>query len=107
MKTTKVIEITLCDVCGQEKRHQDWPCARCKRDICDACEESFRIEMSHSSRERRRYGMTSSRGTSHINLGAVNRVCKDCAVVIVDGLNALGLVGKPKEDVEKFMAVMD
>ena len=45
--------------------------------------------------------------TSHIALGDSKRVCKECAVAIVEGLNALGLVGKPQDEVDKFMAVMD
>jgi len=107
LKTTKTIEITICDVCGNEKRHQDWPCSRCGRDICDGCEEHFYIDMRHTSKDRTY--RTGVRGctVSHISLEASQRVCKECAVAIVEGLNALGLVGKPQDEVDKFMAVMD
>jgi hypothetical protein len=110
MKTTKIVEITLCDVCGNEKRHQDWPCSRCKRDICDGCEESFYVEMRHNSKERQYpsgNSILASTNGSYINLGYSGRVCRDCAVTIVAGLDALGLVGKPKNEVDEFMAVMD
>jgi hypothetical protein len=107
VKTTKTIEITICDVCGQEKRHQDWPCSRCKRDICDGCEEHFYIEMRHTSRDRTYMAGIRGSSTSHIALGDSKRVCKECAVAIVEGLNALGLVGKPQDEVDKFMAVIN
>jgi hypothetical protein len=107
MKTTKTIEITLCDVCGIEKRNQDWPCSRCKRDICQGCEEHFYIDMRHISRDRNYQNGMMGSSSSHIELGDSKRVCKDCAVAIVEGLKELGLVGKTQNQVEKFMAVMD
>jgi len=107
MKTTKTVEITICDICGKEKMHQELSCSRCGKDICDYCVESFRIEMYHRSKVKTsQFGMDSY-SNNHINLGANERICSQCAVVIMAGWNALGLIGKPREEVDKFMAVLD
>lgn len=38
----------------------------------------------------------------HMTLSANQRVCKECAVKIVKGLDAVGLIGVPREDLDKF-----
>lgn len=94
MKTTKTIEITICDVCGNEKRHQDWPCSRCHKDMCDGCEEHFSVDIQRVGKEKYAPSGQVSFSQHQVYRDYPPRMCKECAVVIIDGLKALGLVSQ-------------
>lgn len=49
MKTTKVINIWVCDNCGQETRYQPSKCLECSKELCSGCVGTFSVEvMSHT-----------------------------------------------------------
>lgn len=90
MRTTKTIEIDICDRCGKEGSPRK--CNLCKREICDGC-----FEMVHAEVERYtplQTGLLGMRSTSitRIHFGHNGIYCIDCSQRVVKALQELGLV---------------
>lgn len=48
MRTTKVVNITVCDLCGREQNWPDRKCSSCGREICERCQYSLRVTVEGS-----------------------------------------------------------
>jgi len=89
MKTTKTIEIEICDHCGQESRPRK--CDLCKREVCDRC-----ADMIHAMVER--YSPSISGGAwcsnflDRLHTKHNGTYCTECAVKVVKALRELRLV---------------
>lgn len=49
MKTTKVVEIEICDSCGREVTYPQ-TCTGCGKEICNSCTGNFLIRVIESTK---------------------------------------------------------
>ena len=90
MRSTKTVEIEVCDVCGEEKSFRKQLCGKCGKDCCELCAEIFRVDVRRIKGEIGEYN---------------SYYCKECAKPVVDSLVAAGLI--EKIDTEDNGAVLD
>lgn len=98
MKTTKIVEIEICDLCGLE-RYSLRPCASCGIELCSACTVRFKIDITR----------VESHPQSHNNLRSETHIpqdvfgedhyynetyCRACSSLIDRNLRAVGFVPK-------------
>jgi hypothetical protein len=90
MKTTKTIEIEVCERCGQETKLRE--CSRCKREICDYCAEVFHAAVEHykpvSATPEGFCGFTINRVYEKFN----GRYCTECSTKVIKMLRLFGLI---------------
>lgn len=48
MKTTKVVPIEICDICGQETSPQK--CAKCGKEVCQECMDTFTVRVTENQK---------------------------------------------------------
>ena len=111
MRSTKTVEIEVCDVCGDEKSFNKQLCGKCGKDCCELCAEIFRVDVRRIKGEIGEvWGGSPSRplrGTTvhHIKLKYNSYYCKECAKPVMESLVAVGLI--EKIDTEDNGAVLD
>jgi hypothetical protein len=102
MKSTKIVEIDLCDLCHREKGHWKNKCSKCKRDMCDQCMESWDVTIRHCTPDKQRspYGNFSKSTTVDTKCYEYERhYCKECSSEIRGVLEKAGFV-KAKAQVD-------
>lgn len=104
MKSTKTVEIEICDLCHEEKSH--WPqlCSSCGKDLCDQCTERFSVEVAHHGKARKLGDGMKSYGYERKHLDYKAIYCTDCATGIAAKLKASGLIEK---EIKNGYAVLD
>lgn len=96
MKTTKTVDIELCDRCGQER---SWlaKCANCGKEICSACTEHIHVRVQRATPNndsKHRSWMISEVVPKHVYS---TRYCADCGDGVAVALLATGLVEEKKD----------
>ena len=96
MKTTKTIEVNVCDVCHEE---QHWlaRCVKCLKEICGECTEHFTVQVTRSTPGRpgsHKSWHTASVGPKHAYRA---QYCTLCAKGIAAALEGCGILLE-KED---------
>jgi hypothetical protein len=85
VKTTKVVDIEICETCGNETR--PYKCNRCGKECCNRCSDTVRIsvDLSHpvpQTPEYKRMDMWSSNNKrTHENKHA--NFCVPCSATLV------------------------
>jgi hypothetical protein len=109
MRTTKTVEIEVCDVCGDEKSYSKRLCGKCGKDCCELCAEVFHVDVrrikGHVGEAWRGSPMRPFRGTKigHFKVKYTSYYCKDCAKPVLGALIAVGLVESIDSDNTGFV----
>jgi hypothetical protein len=109
MKSTKIVEIEVCDVCGHEKSYSKQACGKCGKDCCEICAEVFHIEVRRTKGEFGKFRGGSpmeplrSSMVGFLKLKYNSHYCKDCAKPVVDALIAAGLIEKVDSEDDCFV----
>lgn len=92
VKSTKVVDVELCDLCGQECHL--YKCRSCRKEICDRC-----ADMIHISVERYSPGMVGAmRSTKIQNVHNQSNgiYCVPCSLDVLKILRQSGIIEDEK-----------
>lgn len=90
MKSTKTVEIDICDICGEEKSCYANKCSKCNKDVCDKCMESFNVTIQHVSKcDRHNSYKVATEYDKYKTM-----YCKECSVSIDECLVNAGFIKK-------------
>lgn len=105
MKTTKTIEINVCDGCGCESYLNDAPrkCRLCKEEMCGGCVESFKFHVQRitpSPSKDRAGGVLMGHILGTVALEYNGTYCLECGRKVAKTMRELGFFaseGKPHD----------
>ena len=103
MKTTKTVEIQICDLCGSES--MPWICCRCGKEACDRCRDMIHVRVERSTPDMES-NKTHMRRTTVSPLHRTHNgiYCIECAKPVIKAMMECGLIEEPDD---RLRAVMD
>lgn len=97
MKTTKIVEIELCDSCCEEQGWLD-KCAKCGKEICSECTEYIHVRAQCVTPQRRDGQKSITVRQLNLKSSFSTRYCSACGGGISEALLASGFVEEPEKD---------